>query len=94
MKYKKGKEPLKCLCSRGTEEILELLAQKGIGRYRDFTQFASTHTINGRLRYLLNHGFIQHHFTKDDKRKEWYTITEKGRIALNILKELNLLVEG
>lgn len=94
MEYGKEKEPLKCLCSRGTGEILELLAQEGIGRYRDFTQFASTHTINGRLKYLLRCGFIQHHFTKDDKRKEWYTITEKGRKALNILKELNRLVEG
>jgi DNA-binding HxlR family transcriptional regulator len=93
MEYGKEKEPLKCLCSKGTKEILELLAREGIGRYKDFTQFASTHTINGRLKYLLHHGFIQHHFTKDDKRKEWYTITEKGRKTLKVLNDLERLVQ-
>jgi len=51
-------------------------------------------TINRRLRELIKLGIIEHHFERKSKRKEWYTLTEKGeRIFEAILRLENVFEE-
>jgi DNA-binding HxlR family transcriptional regulator len=78
-------EPLKQLFSKGTREILEYAVEKGAARNKEFQQFGSQHTVNTRLKYLYHHGLLQHRFTKEDVRTEWYEATEKGRNALRLM---------
>ncbi len=70
---------VKMLCYTGSWEILKCIVQKGAAQYRDFAPFASTFTVNRRVKDFLHHNLIQHHFVRGDVRKEWYEPTEKGR---------------
>jgi len=42
----------------------------------------------------MNFGLVKHIAIRNSKqRKEWYEITEKGKIFLEILKQLGQLIE-
>ena len=64
-----------------TREIL-LSILDGKNQYNDFLSFGSNATINGRLRQLINLGLIEHKLVRDDKRREYYTLTERGESVI------------
>ncbi|MBU7045163.1 MAG: hypothetical protein HXS54_01895 [Theionarchaea archaeon] len=70
---------VKMLFYTGSWEILKCIVQKGAAQYRDFAPFASTFTVNRRVKDFLRYNLIQHHFVRGEVRKEWYEPTEKGR---------------
>ena len=80
----------KLLGSKATVRILQYLSTEEKVKYKDLQQFVNTHTLNVRIKDLLNHGLIEHHFTKGEIRKEWYELTEKGK---NVNELLNNLIE-
>ncbi|MBU7030563.1 MAG: hypothetical protein HXS48_26760 [Theionarchaea archaeon] len=86
------KEPLKILFSKGTKEMLAFTVEKGAVRHKDLLQFGNPHLVNGRLQYLYSHGLLQHHFVKDDARREWYEPTGKGRKVLTCMLYLEEVV--
>ena len=74
----------------GLTFTLDLLKsiQEGKNQYKDFRTFMAVATINLRLRQLINLGIIEHHIEKKSKRKEWYTLTEKGKRILETIMRL------
>lgn len=93
-KEEKERPPLKIMCSKGCWEILNLLAQKGKARYKDFRPFASTYALNEGLKELRKRGLIQHCFVKEERRKEWYELTEKGKKIVYWMGKAVDLMEG
>lgn len=81
-------EFLKMMCSTGSLDILKCIDKKGRAQYKDLKPFASTNTLNTRLRQLLSHGLIKHNITKTGKRKEWYELTEKGKNVLLYIRKM------
>ena len=79
---------IKLMCYTGSWEILKCIVQKGAAQYKDFAPFASTFTVNRRLKDFLHYNLIQHHFVRDDVRKEWYEPTETGREVYWCLKKM------
>ncbi len=77
---------LKILWLKGTFGILQYLVDHGKSQYRDLEPLASTYTLSTRLGQLLEYGLIEHHFEKEERRTEWYEITEKGRKVLESMK--------
>ncbi len=75
---RKKRELIKMLGLLNTLDILRFLC-KNEGNYAQLRQFVDTNTLNTRLRKLVEYGLIEHHFKRNKTRKEWYTITEKGR---------------
>ncbi len=57
-------------------------------------EFVNTPTLNDRLRRLLQYKLIEHHLERVNTRKEWYSLTEKGRQVLNHLETIVRLTEG
>lgn len=90
----KREEFLRLVGLKGTLDILRHLDQYGTGQYKDFTEYANVPTLNQRLKQLLEFNLIEHHLEKQDLRREWYEITEKGKKVLKILNEMIGLVEG
>ena len=72
----RDEEFLKIIGLTGTKQILEFISEHGTAQYKDFQPFVNTHTLNRRLRELLIYGFLEHHIEKEEKRMEWYTLTE------------------
>ncbi len=88
----KNLEPImKMLGSKGAVEILQITS-KGKADYRDLQQFVNTHTLNTRIGEFLQYNLIEHHVVREDIRKEWYEITEKGEKVVKILDELATVV--
>ena len=81
------KELLRVLGFTATIDILNSI-EEGKNQYKHFIPFASIATLNKRMKQLMNLGIIEHHLTREDKRREWYTLTEKGKRALKIIKEI------
>lgn len=92
-KEKRKKDFLKLVGATATREILEFLNTHGPSRYRQLSAFVNTHTLDARLRALRSFNLVEHHFEKGTKRKEWYEITEKGKILLRHMEELLELAE-
>lgn len=76
-----------------TREILDAAVDIGRVQYKDLTKFGSVSSINQRLRELENCGLIQHHIAREEKRKEWYTPTEPGKLFRAQLQEMDELEE-
>jgi len=94
---KKEKEFLKLLGLSGTKDILFYLNRHDQGQYENFNSLVSTSTLNTRLSQLLEFGLITHYSTREDAKKEWYEITEKGRKVVEHLRrliEISAPVEG
>ncbi len=86
-------EFFKILHLEATYKILDYLNDHGNCHHKDLKHLTSTFTLSHRLNDLLKYTLIEHHFEKEEKRKEWYTITERGRRALELLKRLEALSE-
>ena len=84
---------MKVIGSKGTKEILEFLDENGEGQYKHFCQFLDTHVVNKRLRQFLKLGLVEHHLTKLEKKREWYTITDKGRKVVHLLREMERIFQ-
>ena len=80
-------EYYKVLGLTGTVKLLLSLAD-GRKKYKDFN-CGSVSTINDRLRQLLHLDLIEHHLTREQKKEEWYTLSEKGEKVVECLKVLN-----
>ena len=93
MKTAKEKYFLKILGKKGTIDVLRFLEEHGTARYKHLQQFISTHTLNARIKDLMQLGLIQHQFVKEDVRKEWYELTEKGKNVLQCLDDLKKIME-
>ncbi len=76
---RKEREVLKLPGLIGTWEILTYLHEHDTGSYKHFRPYISDSTLNKRLNQLLRSGLIEHHLTREESKKEWYEITEKGR---------------
>ncbi len=92
MVEKKEKVFLKLLGATGTKQILEFLDEHETARYSQMEKFMNTHTLNARLRGLLAFGLVRHHLERVERRKEWYEITEMGRIVLQHMRDLVELI--
>lgn len=88
------KRRLRALAGKvATKEILEAAEEVGKVQYKDLTKFASVSSLNARLRELENCGLIKHHIAREEKREEWYTPTEQGRIFREQLQKIDELEE-
>ncbi len=86
-------EFIKILGSKATRRILQYLSREEKARYKQLQEFVNTHTLNTRIKELLQYNLIQHHMVREETRKEWYENTERGRKALQLLDELAELVD-
>jgi len=41
----------------------------------------------------LHFNLVEHHYVRDQKKKEWYTITKKGKKVLALIEEMIKAVE-
>jgi DNA-binding HxlR family transcriptional regulator len=89
----RNQEFLQMLSARGALEILKFLDEREEVQHRQMKGIINTHTLNNRIRELLEFELIQHHLEKSEKRHEWYTLTEKGKKVLEILEILIGLAE-
>ena len=85
---KQEEEFIKMLGSKATRSILTFLDKEKKARYKQFQEFVNTHTLNTRLKELMEYDLIQHHMVREETRKEWYEATERGQKALQLLNEL------
>ncbi|MBU7018263.1 MAG: winged helix-turn-helix transcriptional regulator [Theionarchaea archaeon] len=88
MDEKKEEGFLKMLGLKATKKILEYLDENETAQYKQLQQFVNTHTLNTRMRELLDFDLVQHHLVREDVRREWYEPTEKGRKVLQYLREM------
>lgn len=70
-----------------TVGILEKI-EEGKNQYKYFLSLASVSTLNKRTKQLTDLGIIEHHITKEGKRTEWYTLTERGKRIVVVVKNL------
>ena len=73
---------------------LHYLNEKGEAQYTDLIQLIDVVSLNTRLKQLLHFGLVEHHLERLELRREWYTITEKGRKILNRLNEILELMDS
>ena len=90
MEDKDLREFHKVLGLTATIDILKSIEQ-GRGQYKDFLQIAGVAIINRRIRQLIDLKIIEHHFEREQKRREWYTLTKKGK---RVVKAINRLEEA
>jgi len=88
MEKKDEEKLLKMLGARGTKQILEFMSEHSTARYKQMEGFTSTPALNRRLRELLSFNLIEHHFKREEGRKEWYEITEKGKKLLKCIEAI------
>ncbi|KYK37625.1 MAG: winged helix-turn-helix transcriptional regulator [Theionarchaea archaeon] len=93
MDKKEEKEFLKLIGLTGTIFILRYLNEHDSGQYKDLQDYINTHSLNQRLRTLLHFNLVEHHYVRDEKKKEWYTLTEKGRKILILVEKMIKTVE-
>ncbi len=93
MDKKREEDLLKMLGLKATKDILEFLDERGEAQYKQLQQFVNTHTLNTRLRELLDFDFVKHHLVREEVRKEWYEPTEKGLKVLGYLRDIVRLAE-
>jgi len=88
------KEFLKMIGLKGTVPVLKFLNEKGEAHHGDFAHLVNVVSLNTRLRQLLRFGLIEHHLERIETRREWYSITDKGRKILNRLNEILELINS
>lgn len=89
----KQDEFIKMLGSKATRSILQFLDKEEKARYKQLQEFVNTHTLNTRIKELLDYELIQHHLVREETRREWYEPTERGRKVLELLDELANMVD-
>ncbi|MBU7045165.1 MAG: winged helix-turn-helix transcriptional regulator [Theionarchaea archaeon] len=93
MDEKKEEDFLKMLGLKATKRILEYLEENGTAQYKQLQQFVNTHTLNTRMKELLDFDLVQHHLVREDVRREWYEVTEKGKKVLHYLREIIRVID-
>jgi DNA-binding HxlR family transcriptional regulator len=83
---------LKLISSRSARDILQYLNEHDTAQHADLNAFINTSTLNMKLNELLALDLITHHLDKSGIRKEWYTITEKGKKILQCLENMIKIV--
>ena len=83
----------KILGKKGSVVIVRFLEEHGTARYTELQQLVSTHTLNARIKDLMQLGLIQHYLVRENVRKEWYELTEKGKRALPYMNGLREIAE-
>ena len=83
----------KMLGSKATVRILQHLGTEERVKYKDLQQFVNTHTLNVRIKDLLNYGLIEHHLIREETRQEWYELTERGKKVIELLNKLIEIME-
>jgi DNA-binding HxlR family transcriptional regulator len=89
----KSEEFLNMIGSTGTKQILDFICEHSTAQYKDMRPFMNAHTLNRRLRELLIYGLLEHHIKKEEKRMEWYTLTEKGKKLVKLLREIIAFID-
>ena len=89
----KLQEFCKLLGLTATVSILKSV-QKGEDQYRHFCSIASVATLNARIGKLVALRIIEHHIVREPKRKEWYTLTGRGKRIVEALIELEKAFRG
>ena len=79
---------LKLISSKRARDILTYLNEHETTQHADLNAFINAITLNMKLHELLIFDLIEHHLDKSDMRKEWYTITEKGKKILQCLEDM------
>ena len=92
MEDTQSKELLRVLGFTATIDILNSI-KEGKNQYKHFIPFASIATLNKRTKQLINLGIIEHHLTREDKRREWYTLTEKGEKVIEVIMKLEKVLQ-
>jgi DNA-binding HxlR family transcriptional regulator len=87
----KKRELFRVLRLKSTTKILKSLLE-GEKQYTDFLAFTNKRTASERVRELTSIGIIEHHLTKQKSRKEWYTLTDKGKLITQAVIELEELL--
>lgn len=82
------RELLKIIGQASTVEILTYLHDHNTAKHQDLNTFTNTHTLNTRLIQLITHGLIEHNYERHIPRKEWYTLTEKGKKVLEYIEKI------
>lgn len=93
MDEKREEDFLKVISLKGTRDILKYLDEHKIAQHQQLDSFINTCTLNTRLNQLLKFSLIQHHLDKKDARKEWYSLTEKGKKILKHLEDMITIVK-
>ena len=79
---------------KGAVKILKYLKEHGKGQYKDLIKLdLIVSTLNERVRQLIEMGLISHNITLLEKRREWYTLTEKGEKALKLVLESEKVIK-
>jgi predicted transcriptional regulator len=79
---------------QGTRGILAAI-KEGKDQYKNFTLYASEATLNMRTKQLTTLGLIEHHLLRGTgKRREWYTLTDKGKRVLKATTDLEKAFQG
>lgn len=86
-------EFIKLLGLTASIRILELLEGTEKAHYSEMSSAINSRTLYLRLSQFMNLGLIKHHFIREEKREEWYEITERGRKALQKAMELVSVLE-
>ena len=94
MDEQEKEEFLKMIGLKGTMPILHYLNEKGEAQYTDLMKLINVVSLNTRLKQLLHFRLIQHNMERLELRREWYTVTEKGRKVLNYLNEVLQVMDG
>jgi DNA-binding HxlR family transcriptional regulator len=88
MDEEKEEQFFKLITSKGARDILKYLNEHDTAQHADLNAFMNTSTLNMKLNELLAFDLITHHLDKSGIRKEWYTITEKGKKIFQNLKNM------
>lgn len=83
----KNEDALKLFGAKGTKQVLESL-EHGTTQRKEMGTFVCFDTLDLRLRELLRFGLVNHHIERKPKKREWYSLTEKGRRALQHVRAL------
>ena len=78
---------------RATRDMLTSI-REGNNQHKDFLKFGSISTINQRTKQLESLDIIEHHLGREEMRREWYTLTERGERVLKAIPELEKAYQG
>lgn len=84
----KARELLKIVGQKSTVDILTYLREHSTVQHQELDAFTNTRTLNVRLIQLIRHKLIEHHYKRDIPKKEWYTITKKGKKVLEHMEKI------
>jgi DNA-binding HxlR family transcriptional regulator len=87
-------ELLKIIGLTKTVEILEYFREHGTARHHDLSQFVNMHTLNSRICQMLKFKLIEHHYERIKSKREWYTLTEKGKKVLEYAENVAKLQQS